>query len=130
MKQIYHTHELWEDYKNGLYKKEIDNEELHIENCKNLLSDSKLFYDTMFQMINTWKYCIEHNLTNLDINPRAYLGAAACNFKYKSNEKSVRIAWNNLDSDVQKLANDKADEIVKIYRSKFNKSIQLCLEII
>jgi hypothetical protein len=130
MKQIYHNYKLWEDFKNGLYKKEIENENEFIELAKNLLSNSDLFYNTMYEMIHNWKYCIEHNLTNLEINPNAYLGAAACNYLYKCNEKTVRIAWNNLDSNIQKNANEQADKIVKIYRSKFKKTIQLCLELI
>jgi len=113
MKQFYSHYKNWEDYRNGLYNLDKSHSEKEVENCKHLLKDSNEFLRTLEKVVKDWKICTKVNLTNRQINRNAWLGAVACNYKYKATETSVRIAWNSLSDKEKKEANSVADFIVR-----------------
>lgn len=87
-------------------------------NCVNLLSDEAKFYQACKDMLAAWPTSAAVNMTNLQQNRRAWLGAAASMFVYNCNETLTRIAWNLLDKDVQDRANAVATKVINEYVKK------------
>lgn len=119
MDRIYHEYKLWEDYNNGMYSMNdvLDKDKIAF-NCVSLLSDVKLFNEVCLLVLDNWKYSSDVNLSNAGKNRRAWLGAAACSYKYKAPEYVTRIAWGLLNKDIQDRANNVAESIIKIYEEK------------
>jgi hypothetical protein len=122
MNRKYYNYKLWEDYKNGMYEKGV-NEKL-VEECVLLLCNKKHFYENGKLMLKTWIYSSEQNLTNNDINQKAWIGQATCNFRFKANIDTVIEAWHKLTQEQQKEANYLAFELIKEYKN--NKKNILC----
>ena len=121
-KRIYHPYFLWEDYKNGLYENKIQPE--LIISCVELLQNRKHFYQSAKLLTKTWIYCSDVNLTNNEMNRKAWLGQATCCFRFKANSETVINAWHKL-TDIQK---EEANYIAEIVIKEFiNKKIEkLC----
>jgi hypothetical protein len=122
MERIFHSYELWEDYKNLMYSDRdlLGKDKLVIKSI-NLLSDVNEFYKVMLLVIDNWKYSCENNLTNNNKNRKAWLGAAACSFNHKCPEYLTRVAWSLLDKKVQDKANNIAQKIIEQYEAKNRK---------
>lgn len=92
-----------------MYGKEVKIDQ--IEKSKELLSSSVLL-DAMFEVIDKWPVSTKHNFTNAGSNRRSWLGQAACCIRHKSTEFETRLAWRELTSEVQKIANSYADQVI------------------
>lgn len=120
MKPVYKHYLLWEDYQNGMYSlnKPIDDD---IMNGAILLSNTDTFFNVAYEMIQKWQISAINNLSNPQVNKQAWIGQAACCFKYGNNELTTRKSWALL-SEVQKYnANLVADRIIKIYETENKK---------
>ena len=134
IKQIWHHYQLWEDFKAGMWRKEPrENEAELLKIAIEFTGDHIKYGAAMMEVINTWKYSCEHNLSNLSINRKAWIGHAACAYKMNLPEYIVREAWGRL-SDLQRyMANKMADnsiiewERAYIARKSKPKSFQLSL---
>lgn len=113
MDRIWHPYWLWEDYKNGFYKSECEyDKEKQIELSQKLFENTQEFKKILKKVVDEWQYSCEHNLTNESMNKIAYLGQAACAYKYKISNDISREGYNNLTKK-EKLEADKIAE--KIY---------------
>ena len=121
MKQIFFNYLEWEDYISGMYETVniIDYEE-KINNAKLLLSNENLFYETLKDVLKNWVKSSAVNLTNKQQNRRAWLGAAACMYKFNVPEILTRIAWNSLEENIQNKANLIAEKIIIEYQNNIN----------
>jgi hypothetical protein len=131
MNQIYHPYWQWEDYKAGMWRKISKEEELSI--LPEIIKFTGNYEDygaAMFEVINHWKYSCEHNLSDMSMNRRAWLGHAACCFKHGYPEYLVREAWNQLSVKQQSLANKMADEAIKAWELKHLNNAKAQLRII
>lgn len=118
-KQFFIHYQKWEDFQNGMYRvKEENGKDLMVFNAINLLKNQEEFYSTMMDLINDWNISVKVNLTNNQQNKRAWLGAAACCYKYNVPEYLTRIAWNLLDKNYQVEANITAEKIITYYNNK------------
>lgn len=116
MEQIFKHYEEWEDFKAGMFSlNEVSNKDEKLQDAINLLSNSSSFYLTLRDVCMIWRVATDVNLTNKRQNRRAWLGAAACMFKYNVPEYITREAWGMLDEKVQILANSVADKIIFEY---------------
>lgn len=130
MKRIHHHYKKWEDYHAGLYvKSKVDGSHVKIEYAKNLLSDPIKFGNYARKMIKSWKFASEHNLTNLEINRRAWLGQATCCYAYGVNEELVKIAWGLIDLNSQRKANNVADTVIKEFEQSLLNTQAICLKL-
>jgi hypothetical protein len=82
LKQIYAHYEHWEDFKAGMYLTEAVDESELIEKAKLMLTDNALFACTLQQVFNDWQIAVEVNLSNTNCNRRAWLGQAACCYRF------------------------------------------------
>ena len=57
MKRIFHPYYLWEDWKAGMFKKKInENEEKLSKQARELLSNENEFFKVAYKVIKEWKY--------------------------------------------------------------------------
>lgn len=96
-------------------------DEAYLENAIKFTSDHKLFGKYMVKVIEEWKFSCEHNLSDAAQNRRAWLGQAACALAMKCPEDIVRQAWWKLTDEQKTLANNEADNAIKIWENKYAK---------
>ena len=119
VKQIYHPYWKWECYNNGMWSKvSLDKEQEIIERAIIFTGNYIEYGNAMIDVVNNWHYSLEHHLTDNSINQRAYIGHAACNYKFGWAEYLVRAAWNKLDPNQQRLANAAADSAIELWKNK------------
>jgi hypothetical protein len=135
MKQIYHKYEKWEDFKFGMWRKESKvYDETEIKKVIEFTGDHIIYGNAMLRVINEWPVSCEHNLTNLSINRKAWIGHAACCIENGWPEYLVRYAWGFLTEDQRNKANNQARiailkwEEVHEQKLKKNKFTQLKFE--
>jgi len=116
MKQIYHHYLKWECYKNGMWrrttKEEIDQ---HLQSAIVFTGSHEMYGNAMTNVCNNWKYSIDHHLSDKNINRKAYIGHAACNFEHGWSEGLVRMAWWHLTDEQRELANLQALRAIECY---------------
>ena len=120
IKQIYHKYELWEDYNNGMYNSnDILDKNIKAFDCIDLLTNSKLFYETCIKLLSEWPISCDVNLSNTAKNRRAWLGAAACSYHCQAPEYITRIAWSLINKDKQDMANLVAERVILQYEERY-----------
>lgn len=131
MERIFHHHDKWEDYKNGMWKKLPREKELELlPKVIEFTGNHEKYGSAMIEVIQHWKFACEHNLTDLNVNRRAWIGHAACCYKYGWPESLVREAWNQLSIKQQSLANRMADEAIKEWELNYYNNAETQLRII
>jgi len=126
IKKIYHHYKKWEEYKKGMWVKPTIEEiqdliPIIVEFTGNHLEYGK----AMIEVIKSWKYSCEDKLTDIHINRRAWLGHAACCYKFGWKESLVRQAWKMLSNKQRILANEQADKVITIYLNYLIQKKQL-----
>ena len=125
MKRIFHHYEFWEDYANGMWRtlsRELEFEIIPL--AVEFTGNHKLYGAAMLRVVSEWPISCEHNLTNVSINRKAWLGHAACCLEYGWPEYLVRQAWHSLTQKQQDDANERALEAIKTFESKHRKKCQ------
>lgn len=129
-KQYFIKYTEWEDYKNGFYNTTVPSyltEEELIKKSATLLSDPEKFNDKCRMVLFRWVNSAKVNLTNPEINHKAWLGQAACCYAHLAPNYITRLAWATLDSRSQEIANRIAqkniDEFLsKIYENEYTQA--------
>jgi hypothetical protein len=121
MQRIYHPYWLWEDYKNGMYELNSNNEDELTKKSINLLSDLTLFKEVALEVISKWIISTKVNLTNPNCNKKAWLGQASCSYKYNVPEYLTRIAWSKLTDKQRIKADNVAIEVIKVFNIENEK---------
>jgi hypothetical protein len=121
MQRIYHPYWLWEDYKNGMYELNSNNEDELTKKSINLLSDLTLFKEVALEVISKWIISTKVNLTNPNCNKKAWLGQASCSYKYNVPEYLTRIAWSKLTDEQRIKADNVAIEVIKVFNIENEK---------
>lgn len=133
IERLWYPYREWEDYKNGMYDitKEFSEEETEkmAFKAKDLLSDLDEFYHVGLKVLREWKCASNQNLSNLSRNRQAWLGQAACSYKFKIPEKITILGWRLLSPEQQKKANIVADQLIMIWEDEYAKAVskQKCL---
>lgn len=120
MRRVYHHYKKWEDFKAGMYSRSLD-EELDLKKAIEFTGNHDAYGLAMKEVVEKWKFSCEHNLTNLNINRKAWLGHAACSFKMKLPEYIVRSAWGLLTEPQRILANAQADKWIEYWEANILK---------
>jgi hypothetical protein len=122
MKRIYHPYTLWEDYLNGMWKKaNKENEEIMLKKAIEFTGDYKKYGNAMINVVNNWKYTLEHNLTDNTINKKAFIGHCAVCYELGIPEYITRLAWSYLNNEQQYMANKQAEYAIKLWTKKQNE---------
>ena len=126
MKRIYHHYNIWECFKNKMYLTKDLNESENIKKVIDFFTDENLFLDVGNELIEIWKFTLQHHLTDESINKIAYIGQIACNYKYNIPEITTKKAWYLLDEKIQLKSNNNAKLILKKYLNNETENRQLC----
>lgn len=119
MQQKFYHYEKWEDFKNGMYKTaNIKEKENKILAAINLLSNPFEFYKVCKKILIEWPISCDVNLSNINQNRKAWIGAAGCCYNSKTPEILTREAWSKLSMAQQNQANKIAQQIIYEYERK------------
>lgn len=124
MKQVYHSYLFWEDFKNGMWRKETkEYEDRELPNVVLFTADTLAYGTAMIRVIKEWKIACEHNLTNRAINRRAWIGHAACCLERGYPEYMVRMAWMQITEQQRIEANLMADSAIQKWTDQYNSKL-------
>lgn len=114
--RIFMHHELWECWRNDLYKnRKPDNEK--IEKSKIILQSVELCDFHFSRVVSCWPNSSKVHLSNKTINRQAWLGHASFCISHGANENEGIMAWHLITENEQHRANAIAD----FYILKFEK---------
>jgi len=119
MIQIFHPYIVWEDWLNGMWRKESKQYEADkLQEIIEFTGNHILYGSAMVRVINEWPISCENNLSNLSLNRKAWLGHAACCIEKSYPEYLVRQAWQLLTEEQRILANKEAHKTIKLWEQK------------
>lgn len=117
IQRIYHRWENWECYPAGFFS-EHPPEGLTFDDCQNkykeFLSNTKLFKEYAYRVIDEWKNSCEHNLTNPNMNRIAWMGQSAMCI-YSGIPSKFRGGYFLLTPEQQQNANQTALEVINYW---------------
>jgi hypothetical protein len=130
MKQVYHNYLKWEDYKNGMWRKESREYEVKmLPKVIEFTGNHVTYGKAMMEVVTKWEYACEHNLTDLSQNRKAWVGHAAVCYKIGVPEHITRMAWGYLSQDQQNKANRQAELAINHWFKLQQKSFYAQTEI-
>jgi len=113
MKRIYHHFMDWEEIGAGMWSN------VHASEVMGLLAmavdftgDAERYGAAMLRVIVEWPLSCQHNLTDININRKAWIGHAAACLAIGCPEHITRMAWGKLSQRQQDAANAKAQEAI------------------
>jgi len=115
--QYYSHYKKWEDYQNGLYSDFLDSEK-GVSDAFYLLTNPDVFASVCDDLLLQWSVSTLVNMTNPNINKRAWIGQAACCFKYGVPEHLTRLAWSQMTTEQRFSANCVAESKIKQWIAK------------
>lgn len=113
MKRIYHHFNNWEDYHAGMYDEDSNGRKERVEKAAYILGTPKVCKEAMEKVVTEWKIATEYNLSNAEINRKAWLGQAACSCYGNIHEDETREAWGIMTDQQRTKANQIAATIIK-----------------
>lgn len=113
MERIFHHYTLWEDYHAGMYDESKEGREERVKNAAYILGTPDICEKAMNMVVATWKISTEYNLSNSEINRKAWLGQAACSCFAGIHEDETREAWGIMTEQQRVKANEIASNIIK-----------------
>lgn len=113
MSRVYHSHDMWEDHRHGMYATRYTQWETGTRLAAALLSDPDGCWAAMSAVVREWPYSTEHNLTDPGQNRRAWLGQAACCFELGVPASVTGAGWWLMHGRQRAAANDTADRVIK-----------------
>ena len=118
MERIFHHYSLWEDYHAGMYNESKDNREERVKEAAKILGTPEICRAAMEKVISEWEKATEYNLSNAEINRKAWLGQAACSCYAGIHEDETREAWGIMTEAQRIEANRIAAAIIKKWLDK------------
>lgn len=118
MQRIFHHYSLWEDFHAGMYDESKDGRAERVIKASEILGTPEICREAMEKVVADWKISTEYNLSNLEINRKAWLGQAACCYYAGIHEDETREAWGVMTGEQRIEANKIAAEIIKKWQRK------------
>lgn len=113
MKRIFHNYNKWEDFHHGMYNEDKDGRDARVRQAAAILGDPAVCETAMRMVLEKWPIATEFNLSNAEINRRAWMGQAACSVYAGVHEDETREAWGFLTSEQRTEANAIATRLIK-----------------
>lgn len=118
MKRIFHHFSLWEDFHAGMYDESKDGRIDRVKKAAEILGTPDICREAMEKVVSEWKIATEYNLSNLEINRKAWLGQAACSCYAGIHEDETREAWGIMTEAQRIEANRIAADIIKKWQTE------------
>ena len=119
IKQKFHHFAKWEDYKNGLFDRSVENALDMINASMELLANQEEFYKQASKMVREWENSAEHNLTDRSQNRQAWIGQATCCYVHKAPDFITKVAWQQMCNSNRTEANKTADEVIREWEAVY-----------
>ena len=113
MERIFHHYSLWEDFHAGMYDENKAGRNERVHKAAYILGTPEICRAAMEKVISEWKISTEYNLSNAEINRKAWLGQAACSCYAGVHEDETREAWGLMTEPQRIEANRIAAVIIK-----------------
>lgn len=117
MERIFHHYTKWEDFHAGMYDENKDGRKERVKKAATILGTPNLCRKAMEKVVSEWQIATEYNLSNADINRKAWLGQAACSCLAGIHEDETREAWGIITEVQRNEANRIASDIIKKWLS-------------
>lgn len=129
MQRIFHHFSLWEDYHAGMYDEDKEFRKERVRQAAIILGTPDICRRAMEKVISEWKIATEYNLSNAEINRKAWLGQAACSCYAGIHEDETREAWGTMTEQQRIKANQIAAKIIRewVQKRDFETSPQLSM---
>ena len=126
--RIWHHFEKWEDYHHGMYDEDRQGRQERVQRAAEILGDPILCERAMRKVVAEWPRASEFNLSNAEINRRAWLGQAACSCYGDVHEDETREAWGLLTDEQRVRANKIATVVIKEWIYEHDETAQLQIQ--
>jgi len=124
IKQVYINYKYWEDYINGMWRKLSKEDEVEfLKLAIEFTSDHFRYGKAMRRVIVEWPNTCMHNLSDLSINRKAFIGHCAVCIELNIPEYITRMAWGKLTDEQRMLANSEAAATIKMWEQKQSKKV-------
>ena len=121
MQRIFYHFSLWEDYHNGMYDECKDGRQERVQKAVEILGTPEICRKAMQRVVDEWTIATEYNLSNAEINRKAWLGQACCSIYANVHEDETREAWGLLTDEQRKQANSIAYQIIKKWIDEYER---------
>lgn len=130
MKRIFHHYSLWEDFHAGMYDESKDGRKERVKKAAFILGTPEICREAMEKVVSEWQRATEYNLSNAEINRKAWLGQAACSCYAGIHEDETREAWGIMTEPQRIEANRIAASIIKawVYVREREENPQMTLD--
>ena len=118
MNRIFHHYSKWEDFHAGMYDESKDGRKERVLKAVQILGTPDICREAMEKVVSEWKIATEYNLSNAEINRKAWLGQAACSCYGGVHEDETREAWGIMTESQRIEANRIASTIIKKWLSE------------
>ena len=120
IRKIWHPYTEWEDL--GMWEPcAAKDRKPMVEKAISFTGDHALYGSWMMRVIVEMPKACEHNLTDLNMNRRAWVGHAACYLATGCPEDVTREAWGLLSDKQRELANKQADNAIAKWESEHER---------
>lgn len=121
MERLFYHYSLWEDYHAGMYDESKNGRQERVQKAVHILGNADICREAMEKVIAEWEIATKYNLSNAEINRKAWLGQAACCCFGGVHEDETREAWGYLTHEQRQTANAIADRIIKKWVSQYER---------
>lgn len=129
MERIFHHYNLWEDYHARMYDENKDGRKERVLKAAYILGTPDICREAMEKVVAEWTIATEYNLSNAEINRKAWLGQAACSCYGGVHEDETREAWGIMTEAQRVEANRIAATIIKkwLHKREIEETPQMML---
>lgn len=113
MERIFHHYNKWEDFHAGMYDECKEGRKERVKQAASILGTPSICRKAMEKVIAEWRIATEYNLSNAEINRKAWLGQAACSCYAGIHEDETREAWGIMTESQRTEANRIAASIIR-----------------
>lgn len=113
MERIFHHFNKWEDFHAGMYDENKEGRKERVKQAASILGTPSICRKAMEKVVSEWPIATEYNLSNAEINRKAWLGQAACSCYAGIHEDETREAWGIMTEAQRTEANRIAASIIK-----------------
>ena len=113
MERIFHHYNKWEDFHAGMYAESREGRKERVKQAAHILGTPSICKKAMEKVISEWQIATEYNLSNAEINRKAWLGQAACSCYAGIHEDETREACGIMTEPQRIEANRIAASIIR-----------------
>lgn len=116
--KIWHPFTVWEESTQGMWRQvSLKHREMLLKWAIEFTGDHKLYGKWMRVVLKEWPISCEQNLSDYNINRRAWIGHAAVCIAMDIPEDIVREAWGHLTDRQRNFADKQADKAIAIWEN-------------